>query len=474
MTSDLVYRTLVPDAPLHRRTDADIRDERFATRRRSDRMLRDRPMLPGLQQPQLVSSYRGSIDRILFSFPDWAVSDPELAAAYRSVIGALRPGTRFVVVHHRSVASDVQGWFAAAGHETDNLLLVGMPDYVSLTDWAEDAYVALSDGADGTSYLMEPWEFKRAGDALIADAVEDASDICASQAPLIFQGGNCLVGGDVWFMGKDYYADTLELLRGDRPPVSIPPQESADRFIRRLFAEYVDATKTLVLIGTRKPIPLREYVGRKEGRRYFLDVAANGVGTFQPIFHIDMFISLVGETDDGRFEVLVGSPRLADRMLGTRSPYALDDVYDAIADSLADAGFVVRRNPLVHRPTIGRSLSLAELKQLSTQPGYDILLDTVKELVAAGARPNTRVRVRDWHHITWNNCLVESSASKGRHVYLPTFGHGTNADLRPIDDEMTRIWEELGFTVHPLGDFNKFAARQGVVHCIKKYLVRGD
>ena len=275
-------------------------------------------------------------------------------------------------------------------------------------------------------------------------------------------------------MGKDYYADTLELLRGDRPPVSIPPQESADRFIRRLFAEYVDATKTLVLIGTRKPIPLREYVGRKEGRRYFLDVAANGVGTFQPIFHIDMFISLVGETDAGEFELLVGSPRVADEMLGTRSPYALDDVYDAIADSLADAGFLVRRNPLVHRPTIGRSLTLAELKQLSTQPGYDILLDTVKELVAAGARPNTRVRVRDWHHITWNNCLVERSASKGRHVYLPTFGHGANADLRPIDEEMTRIWEELGFTVHPLGDFNMFAARQGVVHCIKKYLVRGD
>jgi hypothetical protein len=36
------------------------------------------------------------------------------------------------------------------------------------------------------------------------------------------------------------------------------------------------------------------------------------------------------------------------------------------------------------------------------------------------------------------------------------------------------LWEESGFTVHLLGDFNPFARRQGVVHCIKKYLRRGD
>jgi len=38
---------------------------------------------------------------------------------------------------------------------------------------------------------------------------------------------------------------------------------------------------------------------------------------------------------------------------------------------------------------------------------------------------------------------------------------------------MGALWEELGFTVHPLGDFNAFAERQGVVHCIKKYMRRG-
>jgi hypothetical protein len=62
----------------------------------------------------------------------------------------------------------------------------------------------------------------------------------------------------------------------------------------------------------------------------------------------------------------------------------------------------------------------------------------------------------------------------GRHVYLPTFGHGTEADLAAIDAHMSGLWQDLGFEVHALADFNAFARRQGVVHCIKKYLRRGD
>jgi hypothetical protein len=81
--------------------------------------------------------------------------------------------------------------------------------------------------------------------------------------------------------------------------------------------------------------------------------------------------------------------------------------------------------------------------------------------------------VRSWHHITWNNCLVEDSDAEGRHVYLPTYGAGA-PDLAALDAHMAALWERLGYTVHPLADFGSFARRQGVVHCIKKYLRRGD
>jgi hypothetical protein len=475
MSSHVIYRTLVPNAPLHRRTEGDeLRGPLFASRARANLLLTERAAVPALQEPSLVSTFSGSIDRILFCFPSWGVDDPELSSAYRSVIGALRVGTKFIAVHHDSTGSRVAEWFTSAGHAENDVLLVGVPDYVSLTDWAEDAYVAVEDAVDHSRHLVEPWEFLRAGDALIADAVENHSEIRATQAPLIFQGGNCLIGSDFWLLGKDYFVDTLDLLSGQRPPVAIPAGKNPEAFARELFTQYVDRRRNLISIGTSRPIAAREYVGTRSGGEFYLDLVSGGAGTFQPIFHIDMFITLVGLNPDGRFELLVGSPALADQMLGTTSPFALAEVYDDIAAALAEEGFSVRRNPLVHRATIAQSLPFSQLAALSTQPGYEALATAVQELSAAGASGASEVKVRDWHHVTWNNCLVENSSAKGKHVYMPSFGHAPNADLKAIDEAMRSLWTELGFSVHLLGDFNRFAERQGVVHCIKKYLERGS
>ena len=117
-------------------------------------------------------------------------------------------------------------------------------------------------------------------------------------------------------------------------------------------------------------------------------------------------------------------------------------------------------------------MTLAELRAIAGQPGNESLLQAVAELAAAGAAEGTPVRVRTWHHVTWNNCLVEHGAGR-RNVYLPTFGHPPNDDLQAVDQAMRELWERRGFTVHLLADFNAFARRQGVVHCIKKYLRRG-
>ncbi len=474
MADSRLYRRLVPDAPPHRRTDRDTFLSPEAERRvKLAGRLAQRLAQPGLQTPALISSWQGAIETLLLAFPGYGVGSAELAAGYRSVIAAMRPGTRFVVVHNASGRSAVEEWFTAAGHAEGDVTYVPLADYVSFTDWAEDAYVALLDAADGTAYLMEPWEFPRAGDALISESVQEHVTLRSGQAPLIFQGGNCLIGDDFWLLGKDYFADSVALVESTFPPVEIPAGTTSDAFVSRLFSEYVDATRDLVVVGTNRPIPLREFYGTAEVGRFYLDIPGDGAGTYQPIFHIDMFITLVGPDTDGTFNVLVGSPSLGDELLGTRSPFSLDGVFDLIAAQLAARGMKVQRNPLVHRPEVGQSLTVAQLRDIAGEPGNEALLEAVTELVAAGATDTTSVRVRTWHHVTWNNCLVENSTAVGRRVYLPTFGHPPNEDLAPIDQEMKGFWERLGFSVHMLGDFNAFARRQGVVHCIKKYLGRG-
>jgi hypothetical protein len=467
-----VYRRLVPRAPLHRRTERDRRPTvEHARRARAGALLRGKAITPGLQTPSLVSSYQGQIATILFAFPNFGVMEPSRAAAYRSVVRALRVGTKFIVVHHKSGLKRIRPWFEAAGHASSHVTYVPLPDYVSFTDWAEDGYVALTDRADGSVYLMEPWEFPRAGDALIADTVQEFADIAAAQAPLIFQGGNCLIGDDFWLLGKDYFADSLDLISRDDGPVDKPERQTPDAFLRSLFKDYVDAERRLIVLGTAKEIPLKPYYGTREGRKYFLDIASGGAGVYQPIFHIDMFVTLIGRAAGGQFEVLVGSPRLADERLGTVSPFSLDDVYDAIAADLTRQGFSVSRNPLVHRPTIAQTLTLGRLREIASGAEDVPLLDALKELQEAGARDSTKVDVRDWHHITWNNCLVENAGTL-RHVYLPTFGHRPNGDLRLLDADVRKLWSARRFEVHPLADFNEFARRQGVVHCIKKYIRR--
>lgn len=466
MAAESLYRVLVPDAPPHRRTEYDppgtmvrSRDLRTAT--------------AGLTRPHLVSSCVGSIDRLLLCIPSWSLDHPDLVAGYRSLIGSLRSGTRFVVALHHDARPIIEEWFRHAGHDAAAIDWVPLAPYLAVTDRAEDAYVSLNDADDGSLYLMEPWSFGRVGDALIADAVEEHTDVWATTSPLIFQGGNCLIGDDVWLFGKDYLIDTVELLTGPGSPVEVPTGRSSRRFALELFEHDVEQVRRMLLIGSRWPLKQRDYIGRREGDRFFVEIAGGGMGTYQPIFHIDMFITLMGRIAAGRFGVLVGSPALGARLLGASAPFAHADAYDRIARTLRRAGFSVYRNPLVHRSRIAGHFTLGELREIAQRPGGDSLAAAVAELDEMDASDSTDVYVRDWYHVTWNNCLVENSTEVGRHVYLPTFGHGVNADLAVIDEWTERFWSARGFTVHLLADFTPFAKRQGVVHCIKKYLARG-
>jgi hypothetical protein len=468
---DAAYRFLVPEAPHHKRTDRDLFPAFDSTRAATLNVFRARP---GVQRPSLISSWSGTIDSLLLSLPSYGVHTPELTAGYRSVIDAMRAGTRFVVVHHESDRQVVGEWFG--GHPAANVTYVPMPDYVDFTDWAEDGYLALVDADDtdeSLTYLLEPWSFPRSGDSLIADNVEEYTSLRASQAPLVFQGGNCLIGDDFWLLGTDYFLDTLELIRSGELPVSVPPGRTEVEFARELFGRHVDSTRELQLVGTKRPLGLKKYYATTEAGEYFLDLPGGGTGDLQPIFHIDMFVTLAGPADDGRFRVLVGSPELADSTLGTKSPFALQTAYDEIAAEFDRRGFAVQRNPLVHRPQITQQLTFAALREFSGTADGAELRQVVGEFATAGAQPESTIQVRSWHHITWNNCLVENSSSAGPTVYLPTFGHGEQADLAVIDDEMDRLWTGLGFSVVRLADFNAFASRLGVVHCIKKYLARG-
>ncbi|WP_296702749.1 hypothetical protein [Algoriphagus sp.] len=486
MLNQSIFFAIHPDAPKNMRVFGDKvydptkkkSNTRGSTTNSVGFESRDNQPTPGLQIPELISSYKGGIDTILFAFPNAPHFETnETAEAYKSLIKALRIGTNFIVVHYEADREVIENWFTTLGHRISSINWVPLPSYVDFTDWAEDAYVALKDAYDETYYLMEPWEFPRSGDQIIADTVDEYTFLNSRQAPLIFQGGNCLVADDFWILGKDYYQDTINMINDNTLPLRPSQGQTIEDLVRKSFSDFVDQRRPMFVAGTKKEITLPAYVGTKESGEFILDIVGAGTGPYQPIFHIDMFISLIGKNKDGLFEMMVGSPKLGNKLLGLPDrAHNLQEAYDEIARSFKKQGIKVYRNPLVHFPEFtGREISINYLRELAiSNPTDRDILSVVKDFNNLGARDNDVALVRNWHHITSNNCLVENSEVYGKHVYLPTFGHGEYLSLSALDDQMKKLWEKYGFNVHQLGDFNSFAKRQGVVHCISKYIKRTD
>ena len=392
-------------------------------------------------EPRIVSSAHGSLTSVLLCYPAYAEGDLSLESTYGDLLRLLPPSCSITVLAHPAVADDL-GRIIARERPDNPPAVVLSPPYLSFSVWAEDGYVAVTDAgrAPPVTFLVEPFSFPRYGDGLIADLVAEATDLQATQAPLYFQGGNVLIGDDFVLVGSDYLTKTLETW-ADYGPV-LPGSGSPAAQARRLFSETFDPDRKLHFLGLTRPLPEELLAPRSftmGGEQWTEDVGA-GAGSLQPIFHIDMFLSLAGrDPQTGRYRVLVGSPAAAAEILGEPAPdHALDLAFDAIARRLQRLGFEVVRTPLPR-----------------------VYVDYPDQ------------RVRQWYFATSNNCLVEITGS-ARRVWLPTYGHGPWAALGATDQANRDIWEGLGFDVVQLGDFHPFAQNLGALHCIKKYLGRGE
>jgi hypothetical protein len=401
------------------------------------------PPLP--TAPKLVSSIDGAISCLLFTVPSFVLAQNDYWDVYKDLFIKVPNTAELIVLAHESIAPEVEDWMSSngLGHRTKVVVPEGGWKDISFTIWAEDAYLFVRD-SDGSGYFVEPCEFRRMGDSFVANVVAKGTSLNTYDAPLYFQGGNILVADDFFLIGEDYIEKTfesevLEFPEGD---------EERKQKLRSHFREYVDHDRTLKIVGSRLPVPEeKELEYTYDGVKWKECVyQGNEAGTKQPLFHIDMFITLAGRSADGVYTVLVGDPRLAAHILADPvSEYAMTDVFDDIAAQLTDEGFNVIRNPLP--------------------------LVYVDEKTEWG-------QLRSWYFATSNNALVEVTADEKR-VWLPSYGHEPWGHdplwppLQKTDQANRRIWENLGFEVIMLGNFHPFVEGLGAVHCIKKYLSRG-
>lgn len=374
-------------------------------------------------------------------FPREAVLLRGYRAAYADLFAKLPATTRLTVLAHPSAVADLRELLTAAGADGRARVVVA-PAELEFTVWAQDPYLALADGEDGPC-LLRPFFFRREGDAGIAEVLARSTQIRVKESSLCFQGGYVLVGDDFVLVGRDCLDATLETLEQDYA-TPVPAGRDRVEFAAEVFREGLDPSRRVVFVGTDLPVPSEVKRAIVINGSEKIEFAHGDSGRAQPLGHLDMFVSLAGRGESGSYRLLVGSPALADRLLG-RPPleYAVAALFDDVAEKLAEQGFEVIRNPLPLTYADGRRSVEGEERD-----------------------------VRIWYFASSNNCLVQIDEREGNHVWLPTYGHGAWKELAATDEANGRIWAELGFTVHQLTSFHAFAQRLGAVHCITKDLER--
>jgi hypothetical protein len=196
----------------------------------------------------------------------------------------------------------------------------------------------------------------------------------------------------------------------------------------------------IIPIGCADPVPEQLALNVRSGGAKWREIFHhhNRPGTRQPLFHIDMFMSLAGRDADGQPILLIGDPSLAAQILDTSPhPRSLGTCFDAIADTLIAQGMSVIRNPLPM-----------------------IYMDDVEQ------------RTRTWFYASSNNVLVQQSDSEGDIVWMPQYGHDNWPELEQTDAANRKIWEDLGFDVRFIPDAQKLAENLGGLHCMANVLSR--
>jgi hypothetical protein len=284
--------------------------------------------------------------------------------------------------------------------------IVVMPAGATLWPWAQDRVLIVRNG-DGSREVLD------CGSDDTGRAAAGAMGIAGSiAAGFPLPGGNILVHDDLCFIGADVSTDSVAAMDSDRSVAVVGCAPLERRGAMRFQIEAGDWTW-----------------------RQDIDRSIAAAGSRQPVFHIDMFMTLAGAK-----RVMLGDPLWASALIGLPLPEGFPvEAFAAIDRSLREQGFEVLRNPLPF-----------------------VYFD------------NPDAKLREWFYASANNCWVESAAAGGGRVFLPEYGFGAWPELKATDDANVAVWEGLGFDVIRGGDFLPLADQLGSLNCVTRILDRTD
>ncbi len=397
-----------------------------------------------LNQPSLISSIDGKIGQILFTIPDCFffpepgdVLTTNITNIFKHLLKSLPPKTGLILTQEKS-KDKLKEWVNELGI-TVNTIFIKNNESVNL--WAEDSFCVCHDNLDDEQYIVKPHTSSKQQIEITTNITQE-TPYKKKEIDLFFQGGNILVGDDFWFIGKDCPQDSIN--DGIIKVAKDEKEDEKEKIIKEVYQNALDPERKLFIIQSREDVPTTSYETfvmkeeEKEEKWEQIFHRGNEDGTKQPLFHIDMFISLAGRDNQNNRIILVGDPLMADKLLGKSYSREenLSHLFDDIAQQLKLKGFKVIRNPMPHI--------------------YDDDDDD---------------KIRYWYYASANNVIVQNYENTKK-VWLPTYGYGLWQELKRTDEVNKTIWEDLGYEVEMVPNCHPLAIKNGVLHCISKYLYR--
>lgn len=287
--------------------------------------------------------------------------------------------------------------------------VIAAPEGAALWPWPQDRVTVIR-GGDGSTTVLgsdDPDDYT-AYAAGRACGMDGAIALGGPQP-----GGNILVDGKTCFVGADLCEPAIDTGRSIEVIACAP-------------------------LERRGPVRFELMPGDQSWRQD-IDRSIASEGSRQPVFHIDMFMTLAGATPEGTPRILLGDPVWASELIGLPLPEGFPvKAFEQIEFGLRLRGYEVHRNPLPF-----------------------VYFD------------DPEAKLREWFYASANNCWVECmEPASGCRVFLPEYGFGPWSELKATDDANAAIWEGLGFEVVRGGDFLPLADQLGSLNCVSRILDR--
>lgn len=320
--------------------------------------------------------------------------------------------------------------------EMVDALKAGTP--ITHSEWVQDPFCILSDEM-GRSVFLQPLFSRRYMDKFISLqlAARVELDMLIKPTELIIEGGNVLAGEGFVLVGKDTLAQNVlhRLKQGKR---NVADQNLVD-----------EVTKDFELAFGERVM----WVGFDNAQWDWKNPA---VQTYQPAFHLDLFVTLGGRNWEGQNLVFVGDPGLGIELLRKTIP---------------------RERLSIHKRAV------ANFKR---QWGYWEKLRRFEDVLGTRFKVvPIPLYIHQDYPMTFSNGLIETTDGM-KVAYLPDYEVTEKEDsyeqLNPIfrilKSETESIFIENGFNkvnwIGPGKFFRRLSLMRGSLHCITKVLKRSQ